>query len=269
MATHSSILAWKIPWSRILASYSPWGRRVGLTERLSTRTHWLIQEDLRPLPAWALTSPTQGGQGLLSTTDDSATVQGLSACQAPQNSSALAPRAGDSSRLGPLSARSAPIAQSPGTASGQDAGVSGLGLADGGSRRARRAGAGAGGRLLTGAPARPGGAGRAPAAPGGGSGHGHWPPSPGSGGGAGPGVGLLRPSGCGAGGEGRPQQLAGSGWGRGPRAEGRPPPSNPRTGPFLGLKGKLLPYLHPAANSCEGPLRVRCCAGLERACKMA
>ena len=178
MATHSSILAWKIPWSRILASYSPWGRRVGLTERLSTRTHWLIQEDLRPLPAWALTSPTQGGQGLLSTTDDSATVQGLSACQAPQNSSALAPRAGDSSRLGPLSARSAPIAQSPGTASGQDAGVSGLGLADGGSRRARRAGAGAGGRLLTGAPARPGGAGRAPAAPGGGSGHGHWPPSP-------------------------------------------------------------------------------------------
>lgn len=61
----------------------------------------------------------------------------------------------------------------------------------------------------------------------------------------------------------------GSGWRRGPRAEGRPPPSNPRTGPFLGLKGKPLPYLHPtpAANTCEGPLRVRCCAGLQRACK--
>ena len=27
MATHSSILAWKIPWKRSLASYSPWGRK--------------------------------------------------------------------------------------------------------------------------------------------------------------------------------------------------------------------------------------------------
>ena len=25
MATHSSILAWKIPWTRRLAGYSPWG----------------------------------------------------------------------------------------------------------------------------------------------------------------------------------------------------------------------------------------------------
>ena len=43
-----------------------------------------------PLPAWALTSPARDGQGLVSTTDDSATVQGLSACQTPQNSSVLA-----------------------------------------------------------------------------------------------------------------------------------------------------------------------------------
>ena len=30
MATHSSILAWEIPWTeeRNLAGYSPWGRRV-------------------------------------------------------------------------------------------------------------------------------------------------------------------------------------------------------------------------------------------------
>ena len=28
MATHSSILAWKIPWKRSLVGYSPWGLRV-------------------------------------------------------------------------------------------------------------------------------------------------------------------------------------------------------------------------------------------------
>ena len=27
MATHSSILAWKIPWQRSLAGYSPWGHK--------------------------------------------------------------------------------------------------------------------------------------------------------------------------------------------------------------------------------------------------
>ena len=26
METHSSIIAWKIPWTRSLAGYSPWGR---------------------------------------------------------------------------------------------------------------------------------------------------------------------------------------------------------------------------------------------------
>ena len=30
MATHSSVLAWKIPWKRSLAGYSPWGgKRIG------------------------------------------------------------------------------------------------------------------------------------------------------------------------------------------------------------------------------------------------
>ena len=30
MATHSSILAWEIPWTESLAGYSPWGhKRVG------------------------------------------------------------------------------------------------------------------------------------------------------------------------------------------------------------------------------------------------
>ena len=27
MATHSSILAWRIPWMRSLAGYSPWGHK--------------------------------------------------------------------------------------------------------------------------------------------------------------------------------------------------------------------------------------------------
>ena len=37
MATHSSILAWKIPWTeRCLAGYSPWGRKESdMTEPLS------------------------------------------------------------------------------------------------------------------------------------------------------------------------------------------------------------------------------------------
>ena len=28
MATHSSILAWEIPWTESLAGYSPWGRKL-------------------------------------------------------------------------------------------------------------------------------------------------------------------------------------------------------------------------------------------------
>ena len=33
MATHSSILAWKIPWS--LVGFSPWGHKEDTTERLT------------------------------------------------------------------------------------------------------------------------------------------------------------------------------------------------------------------------------------------
>ena len=36
MATHSSILAWKIPWTESLADYSPWGHNE------SDMTEWLI-----------------------------------------------------------------------------------------------------------------------------------------------------------------------------------------------------------------------------------
>ena len=35
MAIHSSILAWKIPWTEELAGYSPWGRKeLDTTEQL-------------------------------------------------------------------------------------------------------------------------------------------------------------------------------------------------------------------------------------------
>ena len=35
MATHSSTLAWKIPWTESLVGYSPWGRKeLDMTERL-------------------------------------------------------------------------------------------------------------------------------------------------------------------------------------------------------------------------------------------
>ena len=35
MATHSSILAWRMPWTESLVGYSPWGRKeLDTTERL-------------------------------------------------------------------------------------------------------------------------------------------------------------------------------------------------------------------------------------------
>ena len=40
MATHSSILAWKIPWTESLVSYGPKGRKeLDTTQLLSTKTH--------------------------------------------------------------------------------------------------------------------------------------------------------------------------------------------------------------------------------------
>ena len=44
IATHSSILAWRIPMDRILAGYSPWGpKELDTTERLTLSLfHFLI-----------------------------------------------------------------------------------------------------------------------------------------------------------------------------------------------------------------------------------
>ena len=47
MATHSSILAWRVPWQRSLGGYSPWGHReLDSTERLSA-TH-TEQKEINP-----------------------------------------------------------------------------------------------------------------------------------------------------------------------------------------------------------------------------
>ena len=41
MATHSSTLAWRIPWRRSLVGYSPWGRKESdMTERLHFHFHF-------------------------------------------------------------------------------------------------------------------------------------------------------------------------------------------------------------------------------------
>ena len=40
MATHSNILAWRIPWTESLVGYDPWGcKESDITEPLSTHTH--------------------------------------------------------------------------------------------------------------------------------------------------------------------------------------------------------------------------------------
>ena len=41
MATHSSILAWRIPWTGEPAGYSPWScKELGMTEQLILFKHW-------------------------------------------------------------------------------------------------------------------------------------------------------------------------------------------------------------------------------------
>ena len=48
MATHSSILAWRIPWTESLAAYSPWsGKESDMTERLTptSATNFILKED--------------------------------------------------------------------------------------------------------------------------------------------------------------------------------------------------------------------------------
>ena len=63
MATHSSILAWKIPMDRSLAGYSPWGCKVtDRTEQLSTSLHPEEVEHLFPFLKNMLHTSFQRGQ---------------------------------------------------------------------------------------------------------------------------------------------------------------------------------------------------------------
>ena len=40
LATHSGLLAWRIPWTSSLVGYSPWGHKeLATTERLTTAQH--------------------------------------------------------------------------------------------------------------------------------------------------------------------------------------------------------------------------------------
>ena len=42
MATHSSILAWRIPWTEETAGYSPWGHKESDTTKMITCTQGII-----------------------------------------------------------------------------------------------------------------------------------------------------------------------------------------------------------------------------------
>ena len=44
MATHSSILAWRIPWTEEPAGHGPWGRRESDTTEVTEQAH-LLQKD--------------------------------------------------------------------------------------------------------------------------------------------------------------------------------------------------------------------------------
>ena len=55
MATHSSILAWKIPWTEEPGGYSPWGRKESdTTERLHFHFHCCIIFHCVKIPQLAL-----------------------------------------------------------------------------------------------------------------------------------------------------------------------------------------------------------------------
>ena len=44
MATHSSLLAWRIPWTEELVGYSPYGRKESdMTEQLSLATYYFLE----------------------------------------------------------------------------------------------------------------------------------------------------------------------------------------------------------------------------------
>ena len=64
MATHSSTLAWKIPWRRRLVGCGPWGRyKLNTTERLHFHFSLssIVEENGNPLQYSCLENPMDGG----------------------------------------------------------------------------------------------------------------------------------------------------------------------------------------------------------------
>ena len=55
MATHSSILAWRIPWTEKPGALSPWGHKESdMTERLTQNTAGRKTQQIAPLLSLAL-----------------------------------------------------------------------------------------------------------------------------------------------------------------------------------------------------------------------
>ena len=49
MATHSSVLAWRIPWTEGLVGYNPWGcKELDMTEQLTLLLLLLVLNELIP-----------------------------------------------------------------------------------------------------------------------------------------------------------------------------------------------------------------------------
>ena len=71
MATHSSVLAWRIPWTEEPGGYSPWGHKESDTvERLSTHTMYKSKRNDFEIIAWSdkhgiLGITALGGLGLM------------------------------------------------------------------------------------------------------------------------------------------------------------------------------------------------------------
>ena len=66
MATHSSIVAWRIPWTEEPGGYSPWSLRVGhdRATKHSAGRGPLTQDDWRPLRVTGYRHGTQGQRAL-------------------------------------------------------------------------------------------------------------------------------------------------------------------------------------------------------------
>ena len=66
MATHSSIVAWRMPWTEEPGGYSPWGLRVGHDRATKHRAGRgpLTQDDWRPLKVTRCRHGAQGQRAL-------------------------------------------------------------------------------------------------------------------------------------------------------------------------------------------------------------